>query len=326
MNQHCWQKPVKPERVLVTGGNGHIGNTLAKALCERGYDVRVTVRQPEEARSMRIFEGFDVELRRADIRDEEAIGRALEGVTGVFQVAAEYNYDERRSNGGIAANNVQGSQTVLRAARSRAVRRVVLTSSIAAVGFGGTREQPLSEESWSDPVDPYCRSKLESEKSAWKYAREQGLDLIALCPSVVLGPNFYKHTPSTMNVSAFINNQVPFRFSLQLSIVDVRDVALAHILAYESKNAHGRYLVPGTNIPDLVSALHELEPDMVMPERMLTLEEAKLFAEKSATPVELVGQSYWYSDRKIRSDLGWQSRPSTQTLLDTIAWVKARQL
>ena len=144
--------------------------------------------------------------------------------------------------------------------------------------------------------------------------------------SIVLGPNFYKHTPSTVNVSAFVNNQVPFRFPMQLSVVDVRDVAEAHVLAYETPEARGRYLVAGTNVADLFGELSALDEDMVVPDRVLTLVEARQLAEKAGMPVELVGQPYWYSDQRIRSELGWSSRPVAQTLRDTIAWIKEREL
>src|SRR4029077_160203 len=140
----------------------------------------------------------------------------------------------------------------------------------------------------------------------------------ALCPSIVLGPNFYKHTPSTQNVSAFVNNQVPFRIPLQLSVVDVRDVAEAHVLAYENPGASGRFLVAGTNIQDLVEALNEVDEEMVVPARRLTLDEAKQLAEKAGMPVELVGKPYWYCDQRIRSVLGWAPRPIAETLRDTI--------
>jgi dihydroflavonol-4-reductase len=317
---------VQDKKVLVTGGNGHVGNTLAKTLSERGYDVRVTVRNPDEVRSSGIFDGYEIELRRADITDEAAVRQAMEGVAGVFQVAALYNYDEQGVADHIVANNAGGRQTVLRLAKSCGARRVVMTSSIAAVGFGGTALQPLTEDSWSDPTDPYCRSKLQSERSAWEFATQSGLDLVVMCPSIVLGPDFYKHTPSTSNISAFIDNQVPFRVPMQVSVVDVRDVADAHIRAYEQKHATGRYLVTGTHIPDLIGALHEIDPDMVMPERTLTLDEARQLAEKSGMPAELVGQPYRYSDQRIRSELGWTPRPVQQTLRDTIAWIKDREL
>jgi dihydroflavonol-4-reductase len=317
---------MKYKKVLVTGGNGHLGNTLAKLLSDRGYDVRVTVRNPEEVKANGIFDGYTVELYEADIRDEDAVKNALEGVAGVFQVAALYNYDEQGLGEGIIANNVDGSLTVLRFAKSCGIERVVFTSSIAAVGFDGTKEQPLTEENWSDPGDPYCRSKLESEKAAWNFANQEGLDMVVLCPSIMLGPNFYKHTPSTVNVGAYINNQIPFRFNQQCSVVDVRDVADAHVLAFEKKNAAGRYLVSGTNIPDLVDLFREIDPEMVVPERVLTLDEAKQLAEKAGTPVELVGQPFLYSDKKIRSDLGWKPRAIEETLKDTIHWIKDRGL
>jgi dihydroflavonol-4-reductase len=312
--------------VLVTGGNGHVGNTLAKVLCEKGYQVRVTVRNPEEVQAIGIFDGYEVELCQADIRDEQAVAKALDGIKGVFQVAALYHFDEQSLGEGIVANNTEGSQAVLRAAKTCGVERVVFTSSIAAVGFGGTREQPLTEDDWSDSADPYCVSKRESERAAWDYAQDQQLNLVALCPGIVLGPNFYKHTPSTINVAAFVNNQIPFRVPMQLSVVDVRDVAEAHILAYENTKASGRYLIGGTNVPDVIGVLKELDPEMVMPERRLTVQEARQLAEKTGLPAELVGQPYFYSDRRIQSELGWKPRPVTQTLQDTIEWIKSREL
>ena len=180
---------MKSSPVLVTGGNGHVGNTLAKQLCEQGYTVRVTVRNIEEVEATGMFDGYPVELHQADIRDEAALRRALEGVRGVFQVAALYHYDEASLGEGIVANNTNGCLTVLRAAHASGVTRVVLTSSIAAVGFGGSQAQPLTEADWSDPEDPYCRSKLESEQAARHWADEMGLDLVVLCPGIVLGPN-----------------------------------------------------------------------------------------------------------------------------------------
>jgi len=317
---------VKPRKVLVTGGNGHVGNTLAKRLCDKGYEVRVTVRNPDETQAFGIFDGYPVQVHRADMRDAAAVRKAMDGVEGVFQVAALYHYDEQGLGEGIVENNVEAAETVLRLAKECGVERVVLTSSIAAVGFGGSEEHPLTEADWSHPADPYCRSKLQSEQAAWTYARQHGLDLIALCPSIILGPNFYKYTPSTVNVGALVNNQVPFRVPIGLAAVDVRDVADAHILAYENRKASGRYLVTGTRIPDLFGALSECDPDIVVPERTLSLDEARELAEKSGMPVELVGQPYRYSDGRIRSELGWQPRPVAETLHDTIAWIKSRDL
>jgi dihydroflavonol-4-reductase len=113
---------------------------------------------------------------------------------------------------------------------------------------------------------------------------------------------------------------------MQVSVVDARDVADAHVRAYEDESASGRYLVAGAHIADLISALQDLDPDMVMPERTLTLDEAKQLAKKAGMPVELVGQPYRYCDRRIRSELGWAPRPVAETLRDTIAWIKEREL
>jgi dihydroflavonol-4-reductase len=315
---------MESKNVLVTGGNGHLGNAIAKALCEKGYNVRVTVRNAKDVKSNKIFEGYTVELYEADIRDEASVKKAMEGVSGLFQVAALYNFNERGLGESIVANNTEGTQTVLKVAKACRVQRVIMTSSIVAVGFGGTKEQPMTEDDWNDPADPYCRSKVESEKAAWSYAREQGLDLVTLCPGLILGPNFYKHTASTVNVSTYINHQLPFRFPFQPSVVDVRDVAHAHILAYEYKQASGRYLVSGTHVADFPDILKEVEPEMVLPERMLSIEQMKQLSEKSGASNEMVGRSFIYSDQKIKSELAWEPRPIEDTLKDTISWIKER--
>jgi dihydroflavonol-4-reductase len=317
---------MKGEKVLVTGGNGHLGNTLAKALAQRGYQVRVTVRDPDELGKHGIFDGHRIEVMTADIRNQPEVERAVEGVTGVFQVAALYNFDDRGHADGIVANNVEGSQTVLKAAAAKRVKRVVMTSSVMAVGFGGSEAEPMTEEAWNNPNDPYCRSKVASEKAAWAFAKEHGMDLVTVCPGLILGPNFYKHTASTINVSVFINNQVPFRFPFHPSIVDVRDVAEAHILAYENPKAAGRYLASGHHVQDFVAALAEQDPDMVLPGRLLNYDEARKFSEKAGTSTEMVGRSFRFSDAKLRTELGWRPRPLPETLATTIQWIKERRM
>lgn len=317
---------MRNKKVMVTGANGHLGNTLVKALCDKGYSVNATVRDVDYVKSEGIFDGYNISLFKADIRDEAAIEKAMEGVQGVFQVAALYNYDEQSLGEGIVENNTQGTHVVLKLAKNLGVDRVILTSSIAAVGFGGTKEEPMTEDSWSDPKDPYCCSKMKSEKDAWEFAKHNDLDLVTLCPSMIFGPNFYKHTASTVNAAAFINNQVPFCFSMETSIVDVRDVAEAHILAYENKVASGRYLVSGLHISDFSGLLKEFDPEMELPERVLTVEETKVFAEKSGAPSELIGHSYIYSDEKSKNELGWKMRPISETILSTIEWIKTRSM
>lgn len=308
--------------VLVTGGNGHLGNTLAKELCKEGYDVRVTVRDVGDVNKSGIFKGYNIQLFAADIRDKVALKKAMNGVDGVFQVAALYNYDDQSIGENIVDNNTEGGLTVLQVAKQCQVRRVVMTSSAVAVGFGGSDETPMTEQHWSEPSDPYCLSKRHSEFEAWKFSKKNGLDLVTICPSLILGPNFYKHTPTTINVSAMLNNQIPFRLPMQTSVVDVRDVARAHILAFEKAEASGRYLVSGTYVADFFESLKEVYADLEIPERMLSIEEAKQFSRKSKTiPLEMIGHSFLYSDEKIKLQLDWKPRPLRETLADTVDWI-----
>ena len=124
------------------------------------------------------------------------------------------------------------------------VEKVIFTSSTAAVGKEALDGGALTEEDWNDGSDqPYAYAKTEAERRAWKYAEENQLKLVVINPTAVIGPNFYRHTPTTMMFRNVMGGKFPLIPPVIFGYVDVRDVAMGHVLAYENDNANGRHIL-----------------------------------------------------------------------------------
>ena len=304
--------------VVVTGANGHIGNNLSRQLVEHGYTVRGTVRSMDKAPNI------EMEFVEADVLNQEDWPRVLEGATGLFHLATIY---ATSGDGQLILDTAnKGTENVLRAAAACGIKRVVYTSSVAAIG--STPKKVVKDESnWNDNFSmPYTRAKTESERRAWELAKELDIDLRVINPSGVLGGSFSRPTPSTDIIGDAMKGKYPVVPKIPLAFVHVEDVATAHRLAYEVDEANGRYvLAPYQNgtIHDLLKRAKKLYPKMKFPrfgiplwllpvvvfqDWLMGLFSGKRLLTRSAAKSFSKGDSK-YSSKKAENELGitWKS-------------------
>jgi dihydroflavonol-4-reductase len=327
------------KRVWVSGANGHLGYNLVRVLRDRGYDVRASVRDVHDATKVGPLTRLGVEPVQAELTDAASLARAAEGMDGVFHVAAVFDTAASDPKSTLDEPNVEGTRRVVEACANAGVGKLVLTSSIAAVGTAAKGERPRDERDWNErAIEPYARSKRDAERVAWERASARGLELVTILPGTMLGPGLFRHTPSTKIIESAVMGKLPIIPPFRFSYVDVRDVAEAHVLAYESPRAEGRYIASGEtlSVGELLHALHRVDPAIVVP--TATLPEPLLFllpifdwlehrftgAPRQITRAlidEYGGRVQSVSSARLRDELSWKPRPFSETLAETLQWM-----
>ncbi|CAI0412534.1 unnamed protein product [Linum tenue] len=195
--------------VCVTGASGYIASWLVKLLLSRGYTVKASVRDPNDPRKTEHLRALDgaserLQLFKANLLEEGSFDSVVQGCDGVFHTASPFYHDQKE----LIDPAVKGTLNVLNScAKTPSIKRVVLTSSIAAVAYNGKPRTPevVVDETWFSNPD-FCRetklwyvvSKTLAEDAAWKLAKEKGMDLVAINPAMVIGPLLQP----TLNTSA----------------------------------------------------------------------------------------------------------------------------
>ena len=230
------------KNILVTGANGHLGFTITKYLVERGYHVNAGVRNTDDKHKTKLLEPLPVKLVELDITKPEQVHSAMVDIDGIFHTAAVLSLSGSRNK--IIDQTVQGAMNVVKAADSAKIKKIIYTSSSRVLGPVSTRETPLNENSWhADCHVPYFEAKIIAEKKITQYAKQHNMNVVYMLPSVILGPNINRFSESTALVRDIMLNTLPAIAPISFNFVDVRDAALAHILAYEKSSACGRYIV-----------------------------------------------------------------------------------
>ena len=253
--------------ILVTGASGFVGKWCVIELLRDGYSVRGTVRSTAKAEAVRttirkVLGGEAagrLDLVQADLMSDTGWAEAMAGVDAVMHVAAQILAEEPKDANVVIGPAVEGTSRVLRFAAEAGVTRVILTSSIATVGYGHghTSGKRVYSEKHFTNLDgmkftwAYCTGKTKAEQAAWAFAEEKGLKLTTIHPGAILGPAVDDDASISLGmVSGLLEGAMPAMPSNGFSIIDVRDVAAMHVAALEQPESAGqRYLATSDYVP-----------------------------------------------------------------------------
>jgi dihydroflavonol-4-reductase len=232
-------------KVFVTGATGFVGHHVAKALAAEGAQLRLLVRKTSNLANL---EGIAGETHVGDLARPETYAPALGGCDAVVHVAADYRLWIRDPESMYRAN-VDGTRDLLKLAREASVKRVVYTSSVATMHFrrDGLVINEDTPVSLADMVGHYKRSKFMAEQQAIA-AAEDGQQVIILNPTTPIGPNDAKPTPTGRIFVDFLNGKFPAYMDTGLNLVDVTEVARAHVSALTKGQSGHRYILGGENL------------------------------------------------------------------------------
>ncbi|HXD55355.1 MAG TPA: NAD-dependent epimerase/dehydratase family protein [Solirubrobacteraceae bacterium] len=328
------------QTVLVTGGSGFLGGWCLVELLQRGYRARTTVR--DLAREVEVRAGVATQVDpgerltvvAADLESDEGWAEAVAGCDYVLHVASPFPPAQPKDPDELIVPAREGTLRVLRASLDAGVRRIVVTSSVAAVRNSreaAAASRDLTEADWSDPDDlsltPYTRSKTIAELAAWELARERGAQdrLVTVQPGAIIGPLLGRDRSYSLEaIERLLAGRMPGLPRLGFSFIDVRDVAALEVAALSAPEAGGQRLIAAgeflwfSDVAEILRA--ELGADAKkVPRRRIPdfLVRAMALLDPSVrSVVGELGHKTTYSLENARWRVGWSPRPARESVVD----------
>jgi dihydroflavonol-4-reductase len=315
-------------KVCVTGATGFIGANVAERLVAAGHEVRVTVR---DRRRLRALEGLEVEPVQANVLDRRALRRAFAGAELVFHTAGLV---ASRPVSEVWRVNAVAPRLAVEAAARAGVKRVVVTSSVGALGPARGGRAANEQNPWPEDGTglTYTDAKHEGELAALDAGERLGLEVVAVNPAYVLGPALNRSLAgetSTRIVANYLRGRLPAIVDSYTNVVDVGDVAEGHLLAARKGRAGERYVLGGDNLRwseviDRVAKLSGVHhPLLILPPGIASAASALQRVGASFAPLEgmrLMAPEWRYSSAKARRELGYAPRSVNETLRRTVDW------
>lgn len=319
--------------ILVTGATGFVGSSLCRGLIAAGHSVRAFHRPSSKLRAL---EEVDVEHALGDLTQPETLEAAMEGMEAVFHAAAWMGGPEQA--GRQYAVTVEGTRNVMQAARKMGIRRIVHTSSVAALGVPDYTANPMillnENHTWNYRPDyyPYGYAKYLAELEVQK-AVAQGIDAVIVNPTVIFGAgDVYRQVGSIIMHVA--ERQVQVAIEGGINCVHIADVVDGHLAALERGRTGERYILGGENLShmQLLQQIGEITgvpaPNLVLPTGLVRhlagpaqLLQTFLKLPVSAELLRLAGYYFYYDMRKAENELGVEEhRPVAQAIAEAYQW------
>ncbi|WP_026792299.1 SDR family oxidoreductase [Pleomorphomonas oryzae] len=333
-------------RVLVTGGTGFLGAYCIIQLLAAGHEVRATVRDLRREHDLKAMlrqailrqggagdRADQVALFAADLTIDAGWKQATAGCDYVLHVASPFPGRVPKDENELIRPARDGALRVLRAARDAKVRRVVLTSSFAAIGYGKGRAGTFTETDWTDPGDPtiqpYQKSKTLAERAAWSFMKEEGgaLELAVINPTGILGPVLGADlSTSTHLIKRMLEGSTPGCPDLWFGIVDARDAADLHLRAMTNPAAAGeRFLATAGHFMNVAQMAQTLKDRLGGSARAVStrqlpnwlLRAVALFDPEVRSLLPELGKQKNATAAKAQRLLGWNPRPPEEAIIAT---------
>lgn len=322
-----------PERMAITGATGFVGSAVARCFLQAGYPVRVLLRSQSPRDNLA---GLDVETVCADLKEPRDLAAALKGCRGLVHVAADYRLFVP-DPAPLYRVNVDGTRTLMQAALTAGVQRIVYTSSVAVLGHcdNGTPADEDTPSALSDMIGHYKRSKFLAETEVMRLVHDAQLPAIIVNPSTPVGPRDLKPTPTGRMVLDAARGRMPAYLDTGLNVVHVDDVARGHLYAYQRGQISRRYILGGDNLPlkeifTLIARLAGRRP----PRLRLAPGALTLFAWLAERWARLAGTTprltrdelamarhpMSYSSARAERELGYVHRPAEAAFRDALVW------
>jgi len=323
-------------KVLVTGASGYIAGYVVKALIADGWAVSGTVRSLAKADAVRASLGVTADqlpLTAADLTSDAGWTEAAAGCDFVQHIASPLPTGATKSDADLIVPARDGALRLLRAAKAAGVRRVVMTSSVAAMCYGKPgKTRTYSEADWSDLASPdtnaYAKSKTIAERAArdWIAAEGGGMEYCTINPALVLGPVLgTDFSGSLAVVTKMLGGELPGLPRIGFGICDVRDIAAAHVAAMTIPGmADERFLCSGDYLwmEDVAAILKsrladkaKRVPSMKLPNFLVRL--SALFDPEIRLVLPELGRERVGDASHARAMIGWNPRPAAESIVDT---------
>ncbi|MBQ4830453.1 aldehyde reductase [Alteromonas sp. MMG017] len=328
------------EKVLVTGGTGFVGIHIILNLLKRGYTVKTTIRNLNKKYGIiEILENEGatdldaISFIEADLTDDKNWSKAVKDCQYVLHVASPFPAKDPENPDELLIPAIEGTLRVLKHARDANVKRVVMTSSFATIGYSNKESNYVfTEKDWTNPEDEnttYIRSKTLAERAAWDFITSEGgnLEFTVINPVGIFGPILGKNLSSSVQlVEQLLNKKIPAVPNVHFGIVDVRDVADIHIKAMSNEKAKGeRFLLTGDSsisLPEIAQILHSHENKFstqvttkVLPNWLVKL--LSIFKPELKNVASQVGKIKILSNKKVKNTFNWTPINKEKIIKDT---------
>jgi dihydroflavonol-4-reductase len=328
-----------PETVLLTGVSGFIAKHVALKLLNAGYHVRGTVRRLDRGDEVRAAlaphltsDAGTLTFVQADLESDADWAEAMAGISAVVHTASPFPIAQPKDPQDLIRPAVEGTRRVLEAAATAGIRRVVLTSSVAAVVDLSKGDHLHDEADWCDPAKDsataYEKSKTLAERKAWEIAKARGLDLTTINPSLVLGPPLDAHYGSSLGlVERFLKGKDPMVPPMGIGIVDVRDVAEMHLRALQRSETAGKRFIASAGsltFADMARTMKSAWPTRRIPTREAPkplIRLLSLFDASIRTILPRLGHTDRISNARAVKEMGIEFIAPKSALMASAEWL-----